>query len=133
MKNLSFKPILFLASLFSLLITSNLKAQDLQTAIMLTKSEQYDEAEVAFNQLIQKEPAVSKNYFYFGETYLLSYFADTISNSLKINANQAREVYNKGVTLWERDTYEYPATMPEAKFQEPTMPKLIELWRVPYL
>jgi hypothetical protein len=33
-----------------------------------------------------------------------------------------REIYNKGVTLWERDTYEYPATMPEAKFQEPTIP-----------
>ncbi len=33
-----------------------------------------------------------------------------------------REVYSKGVTLWERDTYEYPATMPEDKFKEPTIP-----------
>ncbi len=97
MKRLSIKPILLLASLLSLFITSNIKAQDLQAAIMLTKSEQYDEAEAAFKQLIQKEPAVSKNYFYFGESYLLSYFADTISNSLKISADQAREMYNLGV------------------------------------
>ena len=33
-----------------------------------------------------------------------------------------REIYNKGVTLWERDTYEYPTTMPEAKFLAPTIP-----------
>ena len=97
MKRLRIKQVLFLASLFSLFITSNIKAQDLQTAIMLTKSEQYDEAENAFNQLIQKEPTVSKNYFYFGETYLLSYFADTISNSLKITSNQAKGMYEKGV------------------------------------
>lgn len=97
MKRLSIKPVLFLASLLSLFITSNIKAQDLQTAITLTKSEQYDEAEAAFKQLIQKEPTVSKNYFYFGETYLLSYFADTISNSLKISSDQAKEMYDMGV------------------------------------
>ena len=33
-----------------------------------------------------------------------------------------REIYSKGVTLWERDTYEYPATMPEDKFVAPTFP-----------
>ncbi len=33
-----------------------------------------------------------------------------------------REVYSKGVTLWERDTYEYPTVMPEDKFKEPTIP-----------
>lgn len=97
MKNLSFKPVLILASLFSLFLTSNIKAQDLQTAINFTKSEQYDEAEAAFNQLIQKEPTVSKNYFYFGEAYLSSYFADTISNSLKAITDEARAMYDKGV------------------------------------
>lgn len=96
MKKSSIKPILLLAILLSLFITSNIKAQDLQAAITLTKSEQYDEAEAAFKQLIQKEPT-SKNYFYFGETYLLSYFADTISNSLKISSDQAKEMYDMGV------------------------------------
>jgi len=99
MKRLSIKPILFLATLLSLLITSNIKAQDLQAAYSLTKSEQYDEAEAAFKELIKKEPTVSKNYFYFGETYLLGYFADTISNSLKISSDQAREMYELGVKV----------------------------------
>ena len=97
MKKISFKSVLLLASLFCIFATSNLKAQDLQTAITLTKSEQYDEAEAAFNQLIQKEPSNSKNYFYLGENYLLSYFADTISNSLKVVTSQAKEIYLKGV------------------------------------
>ena len=35
-----------------------------------------------------------------------------------------REIYSKGVTLWERDTYEYPSTMPEAKFQPPSIPEV---------
>jgi len=107
MKRFSIKHVLFLAGLFGLLITSNIKAQDLQTAINLTKSEQYDEAEIAFKQLIEKEPSVSKNYFYFGETYLLSYFADTISNSLKISSDQAREVYLKGVKADSLDPLNY--------------------------
>lgn len=97
MKRLSIKQVLFLAGLFTLFISSNSTAQDLQTAFSLTKSEQYDEAEAAFKELIQKEPTVSKNYFYFGETYLLGYFADTISNSLKITSDQAREMYDKGI------------------------------------
>lgn len=97
MKRLSIKQILFVACLFSLLISSNIKAQELQTAITFIKSEQYDEAEAAFKQLIQKEPAVSKNYFYFGETYLLSYFADTISNSLKESTDLAKEQFKLGI------------------------------------
>ena len=99
MKNVSIKTVLFLASLFSIFITTNINAQDLQTAIRLTRSEQYDEAEAAYNQLIQKEPNVSSNYFHLGENYLLSYFADTISNSLKAITDQAKLVYNKGLEV----------------------------------
>lgn len=97
MRKFCFKPVLFLASLFCILVTSNINAQDIQTAISLTRSEQYDEAEAAYNQLIQKEPNVSKNYFFLGENILLSYFADTISNSLKELTTQAKDVYLKGV------------------------------------
>ncbi len=96
MKSLSIKSLLFVTGLFCVLISSNIKAQDLQTAVNLIKSEQYDEAEAAFKQLVQKEPT-SKNYFYFGETYLLSYFADTISNSLNESTNFAKEMYNAGL------------------------------------
>lgn len=107
MKNRRIKSVLFLASLICLFITSNIQAQDLQSAITLTKSEQYDEAEDAFNKLIQKEPTVSNNYFYLGENYLLSYFADTISNSLKVITDKARDVYSKGVSVDSLNTLNY--------------------------
>ncbi len=96
MKSLSIKNLLIVTGLFCILISSNIKAQDLQTAVKLIRSEQYDEAEAAFKQLVQNEPT-SKNYFFFGETYLLSYFADTISNSLKEQTDLAKEKYNAGL------------------------------------
>ncbi len=96
MKKFSIKPVLLIAGLFCVFV-SNINAQDLQSAISLIKSEQYDEAEATLNQLIQKEPGVSKNYFYLGENYLLNYFADTISNSLKEATNKAKEIFQKGV------------------------------------
>ena len=46
-------------------------------------------------QLIQKEPANSKNYFYLGENYLADYFADTISNSLTVAAKAAKEIISE--------------------------------------
>lgn len=97
MKSLSLKSVFLLASLFCILVSNKISAQDLDAANRLTRSEQYDEAEAAYNQLIQKEPGNSKNYFYYGENQLLSYFADTISNSLKVVTDQARDIYNKGI------------------------------------
>ena len=60
-----------------------------------------------FKQLIQNEPANSKNYFYLGENYLLDYYADTISNSLTVSANAAKEVYQKGVDANPNDPLNY--------------------------
>lgn len=85
----------------------NLQAQDLNSATLLTRSEQYDKAEAMFQQLIQKEPANSKNYFYLGENYLADYFADTISNSLTVSAKAAKEVYQKGVSANANDPLNY--------------------------
>lgn len=97
MKSLKLKPFVLLASLV-LVFAYNTKSQDLQSAINLTKNEQYDEAEAAYQKLIQNEPNNSKHYFYYGENVLLNYFADTISNSLKLATDQARDIYNKGVS-----------------------------------
>ncbi|MBK9391507.1 MAG: tetratricopeptide repeat protein [Bacteroidetes bacterium] len=96
MKPLNVRPVLALAVLLTVLVSTT-RSQDLNTAIQLTKSEQYDKAEEMFKQLIQKEPSNSKNYFYLGENYLLDYFSDTISNSLTVSANLAKETYQKGV------------------------------------
>ena len=106
MKRLILRPAIILA-VFLTVFSFNIKAQDLEAATLLTRSEQYDKAQTMFQQLIQKEPANSKNYFFFGENYLLEYFADTISNSLTVAAKSAKEIYQKGVDANPNDPLNY--------------------------
>ena len=106
MKRLILRPAILLAVLLTG-FSFNLKAQDLEAAKLLTRSEQYDKAQVMFQQLIQKEPTNSKNYFFLGENYLLDYFADTISNSLTVAAKSAKEIYQKGVDANPNDPLNY--------------------------
>ena len=106
MKRLILRPAILLAVLLTV-FSFNLKAQDLVAATLLTKSEQYDKAMAMYQQLIQKEPTNSKNYFFLGENYLLEYFADTISNSLTVASKSAREIYQKGVNANANDPLNY--------------------------
>ncbi len=106
MKRLILKPGLLLAGLTAL-FTINLQAQDLASATLLTRSEQYDKAEEMLKQLIQKEPGNSKYYFYLGENYLADYYADTISNSLTVAVKSAQEYYDKGVKANPNDPLNY--------------------------
>jgi|GEM_PF-108647 len=107
MKRSMLRPALLLAGVFSIVLTGNLQAQDLVSAIKLTRSEQYDKSEEMLKALIQKEPSNGKNYFYLGENYLLDYFADTISNSLVIATQAAQEAFNKGVSTAPGDPLNY--------------------------
>jgi len=106
MKRLILRPVLVLAGLMTV-ITLNIKAQDLESATLLTRSEQYDKADAMFKQLVQKEPANSKIYFFYGENYLANYFADTISNSLALEAKSAKDIYQKGVEANPNDPLNY--------------------------
>jgi tetratricopeptide (TPR) repeat protein len=106
MKRSILKQVVLLAGLFALSI-GYIKGQDLNTAVTLTRSEQYDKAKGILEQLIQKEPANSKNYFFLGENYLLEYFADTISNSLTAATAAAKEIYEKGINANPNDPLNY--------------------------
>ena len=106
MKRVIFRPAVILGGLLTV-FAINIQAQDLNSAITLTRSEQYDKADVMFRQLIQKESANSKNYFFLGENYLADYFADTISNSLPVAAKSAKEIYQKGVEANSNDPLNY--------------------------
>jgi tetratricopeptide (TPR) repeat protein len=106
MKRSILRPALILAALL-IIFAFNVKAQDLTSAMLLTRSEQYDKAQAMLQQLIQKEPANGKNYFYLGENYLADYFADTISNSLTVAATAAKEIYQKGVNANPNDPLNY--------------------------
>ena len=101
MKRSSLKSGLLLTGMmFMILFAGNkLVGQDLKSAIQLTRSEAYDKAGEMFSQLIQKEPGNSKYYFFYGENKLQDYFSDTISNSLPNFAKEAKELYDKGVSI----------------------------------
>jgi tetratricopeptide (TPR) repeat protein len=86
-----------LLALMFVFVSGTILAQDLKTAISYTKREQYDQAENMFKQLVKNNPRDSKAYFFYGENVLQNYFADTISNSLPVALNEAKEIYNKGV------------------------------------
>jgi len=102
-----FRKVVLLTGLFSVITVYSLWSQDLNSAIQLTKSESYDKAEEIYKALIQKEPGNSKNYFYYGENYLLNYFADTISNSFAAATKSANEIYQKGVSANPNDPLNY--------------------------
>ncbi|HUX56153.1 MAG TPA: carboxypeptidase-like regulatory domain-containing protein [Bacteroidales bacterium] len=106
MKRSNLKLALILAALLTA-FTINVRAQDLNSATLLTRSEQYDKAAEMFQKLIQQDPANSKNYFFLGENYLVEYFADTISNSLAVAAKSAKEAYQKGVEANPNDPLNY--------------------------
>ena len=106
MKRLILRPAILLA-VFLTGFSVNIKAQDLAAAILLTRSEQYDKAQTMFQDLIKKEPANSKNYFFLVENYLLDYFAYTISNSLAVAAKAAKEIYQNGVDANASDPLNY--------------------------
>ncbi len=106
MKRSILRPATLLAMMLTI-FAFNIKAQDLNSATRLTRSEQYDKAQAMFEELIKKEPANGRIYFYLGENYLADYFADTISNSLPVAAKAAKEIYQKGITANPNDPLNY--------------------------
>ena len=99
--------VILLAGLLSMFVPGNIQSQDLATAIKFTKSEQFDSADLIFQQLIQAEPNNSKVYFFCGENHILNYFSDTISISLNATANEAKELFSKGVQADTADPLNY--------------------------
>jgi tetratricopeptide (TPR) repeat protein len=98
---------LILTVLLAGLVTANNYAQDLNSALLLTKSEQYDKAGEMLQQLIQKETSNSKYYFNLGENTILEYYADTISNSFTLAMKNAKDIFQKGVNANANDPLNY--------------------------
>jgi tetratricopeptide (TPR) repeat protein len=73
--------------------------QDLSTALNLSNSEQYEEAEKVFEELLTKDPNNGDFYYYYGETLLKDYLSDTFSNSKEEYARKAEELFKKGMQV----------------------------------
>jgi len=107
MRRIIFNKGLILGLFMSGLFLSSIQGQDMASALLLTKSEQYDKAGEMLQQLIQKEPSNAKYYYHLGENILLEFFADTISNSFEIASKTAKETYQKGVDANPNDPLNY--------------------------
>jgi tetratricopeptide (TPR) repeat protein len=116
MKRSFFKKGFILVAATTGLMAGTLTAQDLNSALLLTKSEQYDKAETMLNQLVQKEPSNSKYYFFLGENKLLDYYSDTISNSIDKFTKAAKDYFDKGVTANPNDPLNYVGLAKVAMF-----------------
>jgi len=71
--------------------------KELNSALKLVDNEQYENAGQAFQELLKKEPANGKVYYYYGESIIKDYLSDTLSNSLKELATKADGIFRKGI------------------------------------
>lgn len=106
MINCFFKKTFLFMALLIVCGVAGLKAQTLDEAITATNNEQYDKAEQILQDLAKKSPS-SKVYFRLGENTLLNFFADTISNSLKVVAAEAKQQFEKGIASNASDPLNY--------------------------
>ncbi len=89
------KPIIILLS--CLISLNAFSQQDLSTALKLANSEQYEEAEKVFQDLLTKDASNGDIYYYYGETFLRDYLSDTFSNSLDEFAQKAEQLFQSGI------------------------------------
>lgn len=106
MINCFFKKTFIFMALLIVCGVAGLKAQTLDEAITATNNEQYDKAEQILQDLAKKSPS-SKVYFRLGENTLLNFFTDTISNSLKVVAAEAKQQFEKGIASNASDPLNY--------------------------
>ena len=72
-------------------------AQDLNTAIKLSLSERYEDANDVYKGLLKSQPNNGDVYFYYGENILRSYDADPFSSTLTGITSQAKSIFEQGL------------------------------------
>jgi len=91
------KPGILLGLLLFFIFSLQGNAQDLNSAIKLTRSEQFSFAERQFNALLKQSPNDGNIYFYFADNYLKRYFADSTIIPFKEMADSATMLFQQGV------------------------------------
>jgi predicted Zn-dependent protease len=96
MKAVAFNSII-ISVLFLLASGEIVFAQDLQSAIRLTRSERFSRAESAYKALLKKNPGDGSVCFYYGENFLQKYFSDTLTYFYKEIADSASRLFQMGI------------------------------------
>ncbi len=91
--------VLYSLLLVGILMTSPVFSQDLKSAIRLTENEQFNDAMQEYEAVIAKEPGNGDNYYYYGESFLKSYFSDSSNVSLKEMSDKALVQFRKGIAV----------------------------------
>jgi tetratricopeptide (TPR) repeat protein len=79
------------------LLTVNAWSQDLNSALKLISSDQYEEAEKVLDELTKKDPTNGDVYYYYGEALIKDYLSDTFSNSRDEYAKKAEALFQAGI------------------------------------
>ncbi|MEI6678406.1 MAG: tetratricopeptide repeat protein [Mariniphaga sp.] len=93
-------------ALFMFFGVTALRSQTLDEAITATNNEQYDKADQILQNLEKSAPS-SKVSYRLGENTLLNFFSDSISNSLKVITVEAKQQFEKGISLNPNDPLNY--------------------------
>ncbi len=91
------KPVVLLGIMALMFCGRIAAAQDLNSAIHLTRSEQFSFAEREYKALLQKSPDNGDIYFYYANNYLARFFADSTIIPYKEMADSANMLFQKGV------------------------------------
>lgn len=70
---------------------------ELNAALKLASSEQYEVAGQAFDALLKKEPGNGNVYYFYGEMIIKDYQSDTVSNSMSEMAQKAEDLFRRGI------------------------------------
>ena len=73
--------------------------QELNAALKLGLNDQYENAGLAFEALLKKEPSNGNAYYYYGKTIIKEYSSDTLSNSLTEMGAEAEKLFQKGIEM----------------------------------
>jgi Tfp pilus assembly protein PilF len=96
----TFKSLLGIALLLTIVSGGiQIQAQDLQAAFKMTRAERFEDANVAFKILLQKNLKDGDVYYYYGDNYLQEYFSDTVNNSFKELSDSARVLFSRGTEV----------------------------------
>jgi len=71
--------------------------QKLNAALNLVASEQYENAQLAFEALLKSDPNNAEVNYYYGETIIKDYYSDTLSNSMREMILRAEDLFKKGI------------------------------------
>ena len=72
-------------------------SQDLNSALMLTNSERFEDADAVYKALLEKQPNNGTVYFYYGNNIIENYLSDPFSLSINEVSEKVSSIFKTGI------------------------------------